>query len=343
MGFALIAVLIIVAAYVFVVMGIFFIFAAILVGLVAILNDHRKDYFGNQPFGIFRIVAYVFAVTIMIRTTLCFTPRIERVFPTMWSLPDPFPSDYWFLFLLGLLFLLWSLKPVDPQAKPLHFTGAVLAEQLQILASAPFAIINSIKRSFTTLATAHWVTGIGGLLLLLLSVPVGVITYTSGTLAVLWFAIFWAAFSLLLLGPMRLVFYAMHRSGHLKVCSGCGREHRMTGPGPLGMFRITCLCGQKMNIWTNSGSAACQPVTEKPSWSERPYQPGTRPLMALGTLVMVCMLLRTLGVWGGPIKKIPWAKDVEMENLTNQPLVLHSKTMRPSTDSGEKKNPPQHH
>jgi hypothetical protein len=343
MGLALLAVLIIVAAYLFVVMGIFFIFATILVGLVAILNDHRKDYFRSQPFGIFRIGAYIFAVTIMIGTTLCFTPRIERVFPNMWSLPDPFPSDYWFLFLLGLLFLLWSMKPVDPQAKPLHFTGAVFYEQLQILASAPFTIIKSIKRSFTTLVTADWMIGIGGLLLLIISIPVGVIAYSSGTLAVLWLAIIWAAFSLLLVAPMRLIFYIMHRSGHLKACSKCGREHRVTGPGPLGIFRITCLCGQKINIWTHSGSSACQPVAGKPSWIERPYQPGTRPLMALGTLVMVCMLLRTLGMWGGPIKKIPWARDLEMENLTNQPLILHSRSMRPNTGSGQKKNPAQHH
>lgn len=287
---------------------------AVLAGLLSLLKDHRRLYFDLSRKGLFTYIAYPFAVAIMIWTTLCFIPGLGRVIPSGLALPDPFPASYGLHFALGSLFLLWALKPKNPNIHPMPFTGSVFWEQLGLLQQAPRMILESLKRAAVTITQEHWLKGIGGIVLLLLSIPVGIIALTAGTLALYWFAVIWAGMSALAMIPLWLAFKIVHRRGIHKRCQGCGVEHAISGPGPSGFFKIQCRCGHRISIWKTGEDP--MPSVESPNtlgWSQRPRQRGTLPLLVIGVVVTLLMVLRTFGIWDGPIRTIPWPQSKPQE------------------------------
>lgn len=283
---------------------------AVLAGLLAFLKDHRKLYFQLSRKDLFTYAAYPFVVAIMIWSTICAIPRIGQLIPWNWQLPDPFPAAYWLHFALGSLFLLWAMKPKDPNAQPMNFTGRVFWEQANLLKQTPRMILESLKRAATAITHEHWLRGLAGVVLLVTSIPAGIVALMAGTLALYWFALLWAGMSALVVIPLWLVFKVVYRRGIHKRCPSCGADHPISGPGPMGFFRVHCKCGHRISIWRKDEGTA--PSPEKPNipgWTRRPMQPGTLPLLIIGMVVTVLMVLRTYGLWTGPIRTIPWSGD----------------------------------
>lgn len=283
---------------------------AVLGGLLAFLKDHRKLYFQFSRKSLFTYAAYPFAIVIMAWTTVCAIPGIGRLIPWSWQLPDPFPASYWFHFALGSLFLLCALRPKNPNAHPMSFTGSVFWEQASLLKEAPRMILESLKRAATAITQEHWLKGIAGVVLLVLSIPVGIVALAAGTLALYWFALLWAGLSAMVVMPLWLAFKVVHRRSLHKRCPRCEAEHAIAGPGPMGLFRIQCQCGHRISLWTK-GEEAVPTIEEQRAlgWGQRPMQPGTMPLLVIGVVVTLLMALRTYGLWNGPVRVIPWSQD----------------------------------
>lgn len=291
---------------------------AVLAGLLAILKDHRRLYFLLSRKSLFTYAAYPFAIVLMVWTTVCAIPGIGRLIPWNWQLPDPFPAAYWFHFALGSLFLLWALRPENPNAHPMGFTGSVFWEQASLLKQAPSMILESLKRSATAITQEHWAKGIAGILLLVLSIPVGIVALTVGTLALYWFALLWAGTSAMVVVPLWLAFKVVHRRGFHKRCPRCEAEHPVASPGPMGLFRIQCRCGHRISLWRKDEKPVS--TTEDPralGWGQRPMQPGTMPLMVIGVVVTLLMALRAYGLWSGPVRVIPWSQDRPREEAAS--------------------------
>jgi len=281
---------------------------AVIGGLLAFLKDHRRLYFQLSRKSLFTYVAYPFVVVIMIWSTVCVIPGIGRLAPWSWQLPDPFPAAYWLHFGLGSLFLLWAIKPKNPNAHAMNFTGALFWEQVSLLRQMPQMILESLKRASTLITQEHWVKGLGGVVILVLSIPVGLIALAAGTFAVCWFAILWAGLSALLAIPLWLAFKVVHRKGLHKHCPSCGADHPISGPGLMGFFRILCRCGHGISLWKKEGETTPSLESpEVPGWTQRPMQRGTLPLLILGAVATLLMVLRTFGLWTGPYRTVPWS------------------------------------
>lgn len=281
---------------------------AVLAGLLALLKDHRKHFFDLSQKGLFTYVAYSFAVVVMVWTTVSFIPGIERLIPSGWLLPDPFIAGYWLHFTLGSLFLAWALKPTNPDAQPMSFTGGVFWEQVSLLKQTPRMIMESLRRAAISITQDHWLKGLAGVVLLVLSIPVSVIALTAGVLAMYWFALLWAGMGALLVIPLWLAFKVIHRKGFTTVCTSCGRVHPISGPGPMGILQVQCRCGQKIGIWKRKGEVIPADAETSPlPWLKRPTQAGTIPLLILGVGATLLMASRTFGLWNGPPRKVPWA------------------------------------
>lgn len=278
---------------------------AVLAGVGAILKAHRRLYFQHLRKGAFAYTAYVFSVVMMVWTTISLVPRIDLLTPHGVRPPDPVPAAYWIHFALGSIFLLTAWRPKDPNALPLAFTGSVLREQGCILAQAPRVAWESLRASITLVTEAHWLKGLGGLILLVLSVPVSVIALAAGALAVCWFAVLWAGFSALLVIPLWILHKLLFRAGIPRTCPGCSQQHLISGPGPMGFFRIRCRCGQAMGMWSRDGAFSSDRSQELPPWRQLPRQPGTLPLMVMGITLAVLMALRACRCWEGPILRVP--------------------------------------
>jgi len=312
--FALICTVLVLFLFALSALGLGIIGLAVIAGITAILKDHKRLYFQHARKEVFAYVAYPFAVVMMVWTTVSLIPRIELLVPHGVRLPDPAPAAYWIHFALGSLFLMAALRPTNPNAVPMSFTGSVVREQWVLLSQAPQVIWQSLKRSIAMITEAHWLKGLGGLALLILSVPVGIIAFTAGVLAVYWFAALWAGLSAIVVIPLWLGFKVVHGKGLQKRCQGCGAEHLISGPGPLGFFRLRCKCGQGISIWKKDGETTLgtgSPST--PRWSQRPMQRGTLSLLLLGAVVTLLTVLRTCGLWSGPVRVVPWSRDSSRE------------------------------
>lgn len=322
--FALICTILVLLLFALSALGLGIIGLAVLAGITAILKDHKRLYFHYARKEIFGYVAYLFAVVMMVWTTISLVPRIEHLIPHGVQLPDPVPAAYWIHFALGSLFLMAALRPTNPNALPMSFTGSVVREQWILLSHAPQVIWQSLKRSIAMIAEAHWLKGLGGFALLILSVPVGIIAFTAGVLAVYWLAVLWAGMSAIVVIPLWLGFKVVHRKGLQKLCEGCGTEHFISGPGPLGFFRIRCRCGQRISIWRKDGGT--KPSSESPNtlrWNQRPMQRGTLLLMIIGSVMMLLMVLRAYGLWSGPIRTVPWSREANREDAISPVGMAH--------------------
>lgn len=283
---------------------------AVMGGLLAFLKDHRRLYFQLSRKSLFTYVAYPFTALIMVWSTICAIPRIGQLIPWSWQLPDPFPAAYWLYFALGSLFLLWAMKPKDPNAHSMNFTGGVFWEQASLLKQTPRMILDSLKRAATAFTQDHWLKGVAGVVLLVISIPVDIVALTAGTLALYWLALLWAGMSAMVVIPLWLVFKTLHRRGFCKHCLSCGAGHPISGPGPMGFFRVHCMCGHKINIWRkDEETALSRESPNTPRWSQRPMQPGTLPLLIMGMVVTLLMVSRAYGLWTGPIRTVPWSGD----------------------------------
>lgn len=282
-------------------LGVGIVALGVLGGLAVVLRDHRKLYFRLQPLGWFSVVAYGVAVVFMAWTTVAVGLKIYHGIGGTWipwecPLPDPLAKDYGLHAALGSLFLLWALKPADPHAQPMTFTGAVVWDQWELLLQSPRVIAESLKRSFRIIVEEHWLKGLAGLALLIISIPVGLISFLTGALAVLWVAVIWNGLTLLVVLPLVAGHRLIHRKGLTKTCPGCGQAHRIPGPGPLGLLSLRCRCGQKVGLWNRQGMT--DSPTDIPSplpWLERPCQRGALPLLILGLVMVGVMGWRALG------------------------------------------------
>lgn len=311
--FALIGTALVVLIFFLSALSIAVVVLAVLAGLFAILRDHRTLYFTLQRPDSFSLAAYAFSVVMMIWTTLCSLPGIERLVHWGWHLPDPFPAGYWLHFSLGSLFLFWAMKPANPNALPMAFTGRVFWDQWSLFRQSPRVILESLKRSIAVISQDHWLKGLGGVALLVLSIPVGAIALTAGVLAVYWFAVLWAGLSALAVIPLWLVYKAVHRKGIRKVCPCCGRVHPISGPSPMGFLRVRCMCGESIGIWRSSGEATPHGGETNPlPWSLRPKQAGTIPLLILAVAATMLMVSRAFGLWDGLPRSVPWAREVRL-------------------------------
>lgn len=289
--FALLCTLIVVLGFVVSALGVGMVVIAVFAGLLTLLREHRRLFFRGPQREAFIYASYLVALVIMIWTTVAVALRVQRMMggtliPWEIPLPNPLRSGYALHFTLGALFLLWAWRPANPNAVPMGFTGAVLADQGHLLREVPRVVLESLRRSLHTVLHEHWLKGIGGLVLLVLAIPVGVVAFAAGAAAVIWFAVVWGGLCFLAVIPLWVVFRVFHRKGRVTVCPGCGQVHGNLGPGPLGLVHLRCRCGQKISLWKRPEAVLiAYEVHEVRSWWDRPAQSGTLPLLVVGVVV----------------------------------------------------------
>ena len=265
--------------------GVALFYLMLVVAVVTVLMVHGRVYFMDDYAGRGKPAMYFLVLSAMLGMAATMTPGLRAILGQVEFVVRPRMA---MPFVLAAIYFSFGLRMVAPGLRHQYWAGAVYLDLIRSSIRALPGVWEGAKKA-TPWASTHWVGFLAAIAALVIGLPIAIGVLLVSTVAGLLFAVLWGGVLALPMLVLMVVFEGSRRSGAQVPCPRCRKVHAMPGPGPWGLFRVRCACGESLDLWAagkKTGQRA--PLTV---WYKRERNLGTRSLLAISLAGALTVLL----------------------------------------------------